>query len=181
MTSLARKRRAPSLNPSCQPKSLLMAKKKNHKTPPATIAVNRQARHEFALDESIEAGLALEGWEVKSLREGRIQLKESYVSVHAGEAWLMGSHISPLISASTHINPNPLRQRKLLMHRTELNRFIGAVERRGYTLVPLRLYWKRGNVKLELALGRGKKLHDKRATSRDRDWNRQKQRILKAG
>ena len=158
-----------------------MAKKNNSKTPPATIALNRQARHEYALDDSIEAGLVLEGWEVKSLREGRLQLKESYVSVRAGEAWLMGAHISPLTSASTHINPNPVRHRKLLLHRTELNRLIGAVERRGYTLVPLRMYWKRGNAKLELALGRGKKLHDKRATSRDRDWNRQKERILKAG
>ena len=158
-----------------------MAKKKTTKTPPATIALNKQARHEYALSDVIEAGLALEGWEVKSLREGRLQLKESYVVIRRGEAWLVGAHISPLTSASTHINPNPLRDRKLLLHRMELSRLIGAVERRGYTLVPLRMYWKRGRAKLEIALGRGKKLHDKRATERDRDWNRQKQRLLKTG
>ena len=157
-----------------------MAKKKI-KAPSATIAQNRKARHDYLLEDRFEAGLVLEGWEVKSLREGRIQLKESYIQVRRGEAWLVGAHISPLLSASTHITPNPLRERKLLLNRTELSRLIGAVERRGYSIVPVNMYWNRGRAKLEIALAKGKKQHDKRATERDRDWDRQKQRVLKAG
>jgi len=157
-----------------------MAKKKT-KAPSATIAQNKKARHDYHLEERFEAGLVLHGWEVKSLREARVQLKESYIQVRHGEAFLVGAHASPLISASTHITPNPLRERKLLLNKTELNRLIGAVERRGYSIVPVNMYWKRGRAKLEVALAKGKKLHDKRATERDRDWDRQKQRVLKAG
>ena len=148
-------------------------------TAPANIGQNRVARHDFILEDRFEAGIVLEGWEVKSLRAGRINLKESYVFIKQGEAWLFGCHITPLLSASTHVNPDPTRTRKLLLHRLELNRLIGATERKGYTLVPLSMYWKRGRVKIEIALGKGKKLHDKRATDKERDWGRQKQRIMK--
>lgn len=155
----------------------MAAKKK--KTPDNTIAVNRKARHEFFLEERFEAGLVLEGWEVKSLREGKIQLNDSYVLVRNGEAWLSGALISPLKTASTHISPSPQRDRKLLLHKSELNKLIGAVERKGYTLVPLSMYWKKGIAKIEVALAKGKQLHDKRATEKDRDWNREKARIIK--
>ncbi len=156
-----------------------MAKtKKKPKT--NTIALNKQARHDFFVEQTYEAGLVLEGWEVKSLREGRVQLKESYVLIKSGEAWLFGAHISPLLSASTHVTPDPLRTRKLLLHADELKHLIGSVERKGYTLVPLALYWKRGRAKLEIGLGKGKKLHDKRAVQKERDWSREKQRLLKS-
>ena len=147
---------------------------------PARIAVNKKARHDFFIEDTFEAGLALEGWEVKSLRDGRAQLGESYVHIRDGEAWLFGAHISPLITASTHIRPDPTRTRKLLLHRAELDRLIGAVERKGYTLVPLNLHWSKGRVKLDVGLAKGKKRHDKRATEKDRDWQRQKARILKS-
>ncbi|MBM4202512.1 MAG: SsrA-binding protein SmpB, partial [Gammaproteobacteria bacterium] len=143
------------------------------------IAVNRQASHEYFIEERFEAGLALEGWEVKSLRAGRAQLKESYVTLKNGEAWLLGAHISPLASASTHIDPDPIRTRKLLLHKHELDRLIGHVERKGYTLIPLALYWSKGRAKLEIGLAKGKKLHDKRASEKDRDWQREKQRVMK--
>ena len=145
------------------------------------IAANRKARHDFFVEETFEAGLALEGWEVKSLRDGRAQLKEAYVAIKDGEAWLLGAHISPLLSASTHIKANPIRTRKLLLHRREIDHLTGAVERKGYTLVPLTLYWKNARAKLEIGLARGKKQHDKRITERDRDWTRQKARLLKHG
>lgn len=145
----------------------------------STIALNKKARHDYLIDERFEAGLALQGWEVKGLRAGRIQIKESYVLVKNGEAFLFGCHISPLNSASTHVNPDPVRSRKLLLHRRELDRLIGAVERKGFTLVPLAMYWKRGRAKLEIALAKGKKAHDKRATEKDRDWKREKARIMK--
>jgi SsrA-binding protein len=144
-----------------------------------TIAVNRQATHEYFIEERFEAGLVLAGWEVKSLRAGRAQLKESYVTLKNGEAWLLGAHISPLASASTHIEPDPTRTRKLLLHHQQLNRLIGQVERKGYTLIPLALYWSKGRAKLEIGLAKGKKLHDKRATEKERDWQREKQRIMK--
>ena len=147
--------------------------------PPTTIALNRKARHDFHIEERFEAGLALTGWEVKSLRAGRAQLQESYVVVRGAEAWLFGAHIAPLVSASTHVNADPVRTRKLLMHRVELDRLIGAVERKGYTLVPLGLYWKRGRAKLEIGLAKGKKQHDKRADEKERDWRRQRDRLLK--
>ena len=147
----------------------------------STIALNKKARHDFHIEERFEAGLALTGWEVKSLRAGRAQLQESYVVVRDSEAWLFGAHISPLLSASTHVDADPTRTRKLLMHRQELDHLIGAVERKGYTLVPLALYWKRGRAKLEIGRAKGKKQHDKRAAEKDRDWERQKGRILKKG
>jgi SsrA-binding protein len=155
-----------------------MAKKKPTE-PSASIAENRKARHEYAVEETYEAGIALQGWEVKSLRAGRAQIKEAYAFVKDGEAFLYGAHISALPTASTHIIPDPIRTRKLLLNRAELNRLIGAVERRGYTLVPLELYWKNGLAKLRLALAKGKQEHDKRATSKDRDWQREKSRLLK--
>ena len=144
-----------------------------------TIALNKKSRHDFILGERYEAGLALEGWEVKSLRAGRIQLRDSYVIIKDGEAWLLGALITPLPTASTHIQPDPQRTRKLLMHREELNKLIGAVERKGYTVVPTAMYWKRGRAKLEIALAKGKQAHDKRATERERDWSREKQRLMK--
>lgn len=144
------------------------------------IARNKRARHEFAVEETFEAGLALEGWEVKSLRAGRAQLTEAYVHLKDGEAWLLGAHITPLITASTHIQADPTRTRKLLLHRHELDRLVGAVERKGYTLVPLDLHWSKGRVKLEVGLAKGKKRHDKRADQKERDWKRQQARILKS-
>jgi SsrA-binding protein len=156
-----------------------MNKSAKKKSKPSTIARNRVARHDYMLEDRFQAGLVLEGWEVKSLREGRVNLAESYVFIRNGEAWLFGCHITPLLSASSHVNPDPTRTRKLLLNRHELNQLIGATERRGYTLVPLSMFWSRGRVKLEIALGKGKKLHDKRATDKDRDWSRQKQRLLK--
>lgn len=159
----------------------MAAKKKKDAAGGFTIALNRQATHDYFIEERFEAGLVLQGWEVKSLRAGRAQLKESYVVLKNGEAFLLGSHISALSTASTHVVPDPVRTRKLLLHASELSRLIGHVERKGYTLVPLALYWKKGRAKLEIGLGRGKKMHDKRATEKDRDWQREKQRVMKHG
>jgi SsrA-binding protein len=145
----------------------------------ASIAENRKARHEYFIEQTYEAGIALQGWEVKSLRDGRLQLKEAYVFLKNGEAYLFGAHISALPTASTHVVPDPIRTRKLLLNRAELNQLVGAVERRGYTLVPLEMYWKGGRAKLRIGLAKGKKEHDKRATSKDRDWQREKSRIMK--
>ena len=153
--------------------------KKKNKASNNTIASNRQATHDYFVEERFEAGLVLQGWEVKSLREGRIQLKESYVLIKRGEAWLSGAHVSPLLSASTHVVPDNIRAKKLLLHQRELSRLIGAVERKGYTLIPLSMYWVRGRAKLEIGLAKGKQLHDKRATSKERDWQREKARIMK--
>lgn len=144
-----------------------------------TIAVNKKARHDYFIEEKIEAGIVLEGWEVKSLRAKSIQLKESYVLVKNMEAWLQGAHVSPLPSVSTHKIPDPTRTRKLLLHSRELARLIGAVERKGYTLVPLSMYWIKGNAKLEIGLAKGKQKQDKRASIKERDWQRDKQRLLK--
>jgi SsrA-binding protein len=157
-----------------------MGKKKTRaKGSSSTIALNKKARHDYFIEDRFEAGLALQGWEVKSLREGRAQLTESYIVINNNEAWLFGFHISPLLSASTHVTPDPTRTRKLLLHRRELDRLIGAVERKGYTLIPLALYWKKGLAKLEIALARGKQSHDKRAADKDREWARNKQRLLR--
>lgn len=159
-----------------------MSRKKSNKKKTSgngRIATNRYANHEYFIEERYEAGLALQGWEVKSLRAGRVQLKESYVLIKRGEAWLFGAHISALASASTHVNPEAIRSRKLLLHRQELNKLIGYVERKGYTLVPLSMYWKNSKVKIEIGLAKGKKLHDKRATAKERDWQREKARIMK--
>lgn len=144
-----------------------------------TIAVNRKARHEYFIEETFEAGLVLEGWEVKSLRDGRLQLNDAYIYLRKGEAWLYGAHISPMITASTHVKPEQIRQRKLLLHRSQLNKLIGAVDQKGYTIVPLSMYWSKGRAKLEIALAKGKQMHDKRATIKDRDWNREKERLFK--
>jgi len=145
----------------------------------ATIALNRKAKHEFSIEERYEAGMALQGWEVKSIRAGRIQLDQGYVILKNNEAWLIGAQITPLQSASTHIDPDPQRTRKLLLNHSELNKLIGLTERRGFTLVPLAMYWKKNRVKLEIGLAKGKKLHDKRADEKKRDWDRTKQQLLK--
>jgi SsrA-binding protein len=151
--------------------------------PPTTrlIAENRKARFDYFIEDRYEAGLALQGWEVKAMRAGRAQLREAYVYLRGGEAFLIGAHIAPLPAASTHITADPVRTRRLLLHRSELQHLIGAVERRGYTLVPLELYWKSGRAKVEIGLAKGKKQHDKRATEKDRDWQRAKARLLRRG
>lgn len=155
--------------------------KKKPKAKDNTIARNKRAFHDYFIKDHYEAGLCLEGWEVKSMREGRVQLAEAYVNIRKGEAWLQGCHISPLNTASTHITPVNTRNRKLLLHRLELDRLIGAVDRKGYTLVPLALYWVKGRAKLDIGLAEGKKAHDKRATEKDRDWGREKARVLRHG
>lgn len=146
-----------------------------------TIALNKRARHDYHLDDRFEAGLALMGWEVKSLREGKAQIGESYALVKDGELYLFGAQIQPLLSASTHVVPEARRTRKLLLHRDQIDHLIGAIERKGVTLVPTALYWKGNKVKLELALARGKQEHDKRAAEKERDWGREKGRLLKGG
>lgn len=158
-----------------------MATKKSKAAAGGTIALNKKARHDFLIEERFEAGLALEGWEVKSARAGKVQLVDAYVIIKKGEAWLIGALISPLLTASTHIHPDSTRTRKLLLHRHELSKLIGAVERKGYALIPLAMYWKNSRVKLEIGLAKGKKEHDKRASDKERDWQREKQRILRHG
>lgn len=143
-----------------------------------TICLNKRARHEYTIDQKFEAGLSLAGWEVKSLRDGRAQLVDSYVVFKNGEAWLVGAHFTPLITACTHVVADPRRDRKLLLHRKELNKLAEAVEAKGYTCVALALYWKQGRVKCEVALVKGKKLHDKRAAEKEKDANREKQRAM---
>lgn len=169
------------LKPSCNMPMYndAMANKKKTQNNDNTIAHNRNARHEFFIEEKFEAGVVLEGWEVKSLREGKCQLSDSYVLVRNGEAWLSNALITALKTASTHVVPQPQRDRKLLLNRSELNKLIGAVERKGYTLIPLSMYWKRGKAKLEIALAKGKQMHDKRATMKERDWQRDKERLFK--
>lgn len=144
-----------------------------------TIAVNRKAHHEYTIEERFEAGLVLQGWEVKSLRAGKVQLDQAYVILKGNECWLLGSTITPLQTASTHVVADPTRTRKLLLHSRELAKLIGSVERKGYTLVPLNMYWKDKYIKLSIGLAKGKKLHDKRASDKERDWERQKQRLSK--
>jgi len=143
------------------------------------IAVNRRARHDYFIEDRLEAGIVLEGWEAKSLRAGRAQISESYVQIRNGEGWLIGAHFAPLNTTSSHVKADPTRSRKLLLNRHELDRLVGAVERKGYALVPLDLHWAKGRAKLAIGLAKGKKQHDKRATSKERDWQRQKARILK--
>lgn len=156
-----------------------MAKTGKKENQSSTIALNKKARHDYFIEERFEAGLALEGWEVKSLRAGRVQISDSYVLLKNAEAFIIGSLITPLPTASTHINPDPQRTRKLLLHRTELNRLIGAVERKGYTLIVTAMYWKAGKVKVEIGLAKGKQAHDKRESLKERDWQREQQRTLK--
>jgi len=143
------------------------------------IAVNRKARHNYFIESSLEAGLVLEGWEVKSLRAGSAQITEAYVQIHKNEAWLIGAHFTPAKTTASYTQATPTRSRKLLIQRYELDRLVGAVERKGYALVPLDLHWTNGKAKLEIGLAKGKKQHDKRADKKDRDWQRQKERILK--
>jgi SsrA-binding protein len=144
-----------------------------------SIVENRKAFHDYFIEERFEAGIALEGWEVKAIRGGRANLKEAYVVVKNGELMLIGAHISPLSTASTHVQPDPTRTRRLLLHREEINRLIGKVERAGYTLTPIDLHYSKGRVKLSIGLAKGKKQHDKRATIKEREWNREQQRLMR--
>ena len=156
-----------------------MARPTDKKRVAQRIAENKKAYFDFNIEETIEAGLALKGWEVKSLRAGKVQITESYVYLREGEAWLIGALITPLNTASAQTVADPTRTRKLLLHRGELDRLIGSVERKGYTLVPLNLHWAKGRAKLEMGLAKGKQNADKRATIKERQWKRQKQRLLK--
>ncbi len=144
-----------------------------------SIADNKKAFHDYFIEEKYEAGIALEGWEVKAIRAARAQLKEAYVIIRNGEIFIIGCHISPLPTASTHITPDPVRTRKLLLHAEEITKLVGKVERAGYTLVPLNLHYKTGRIKLEIGLAKGKKQHDKRETEKEREWQREKQRVMK--
>ena len=144
------------------------------------IVENRKAFHDYFVEERYEAGLVLEGWEVKAIRAGRAQIADAYVIVDKGALWLLGAHISPLLAASTHVKADPARTRKLLMRAEEIRRLVGKVEQRGYTLVPLNLHYSKGRIKLEIGLGRGKLARDKRADQREKDWNREKQRLLRS-
>ncbi len=159
-------------------KEEIMAKKKP-KTPSNTIALNKKARHEYHLDKKFEAGIELQGWEVKSIREGKVNITDTYVHVKDGEVFLLNSQIQPLIQASTHVVCNPTRYRKLLLKRREINELIGAVERQGHTLVCTAMYWKKSWAKVEFYLAKGKQGQDKRDDIKDRDWSRQKERIMK--
>lgn len=156
-----------------------MNTKRKKQAPTDTIAVNRRARHDYALEETFEAGVVLLGWEVKSMRAGLAQLTDTYVHVRDGEAWLINAHITPLSSASTHVIADPMRMRKLLLNAREIAKIFAAISAKGYTAVATKLYWKNNRVKCELALAKGKQAHDKRKTIAERDWNRQKQRIMK--
>jgi SsrA-binding protein len=144
-----------------------------------SIIQNKKAYHEYFIEDKYEAGIMLEGWEVKAIRAGRAQLKEAYVTVKNGELYLFGSHISPLLNASTHIHPDPVRTRKLLLHKLEIDRIIGKVQRAGYTLMPLDMHYKNGRVKLEIGLAKGKKQHDKRATEKEREGKMEAQQAMK--
>jgi SsrA-binding protein len=144
-----------------------------------SIVQNKKAYHDFFIEERFEAGVALEGWEVKSIRAGHVQLKEAYVVVKSAEIFLIGCHVTPLTTASTHIHADPTRTRKLLLHAEEIRKLIGKVERAGYTLVPLDLHYTRGRVKLDVGLAKGKKQHDKREAEKEKDWKREQQRLLR--
>ena len=153
-------------------------KKSAHRSD-AQITDNRKAYHDYFIEERFEAGLELEGWEVKSLRAGKVQLRDCYVLLKDGEAFLLGCLINPLISASTHITPDAQRTRRLLLHKEEINTLIGAVERKGYSAIALSLYWKNGRAKCQIGLAKGKKQHDKREAEKDRVWQRDKQRLMR--
>lgn len=161
-----------------------MSKAANNKTAKdtaknPTIALNRRAKHEYHLEQRFEAGLALHGWELKAIRAGRANIGESYAMVNSGEVFLFGAQITPLIQASSHVVTNDRRNRKLLLHRREIDTLIGRVERDGYTIIPTALYWKGNKVKVEIALAKGKQAHDKRAANKERDWNREKQQVMR--
>jgi SsrA-binding protein len=149
--------------------------------PAMSIVDNRKAFHDYFIEERFEAGLVLEGWEVKAIRAGRAQIKEAYVMLRGAEAYIIGMHVSPLPTASTHVRPDPTRTRKLLLHAAELAKLIGKVEQRGYTLVPLNLHYAKGRIKAEIGLAKGKKQHDKREAEKERDWQREKQRLMRRG
>jgi SsrA-binding protein len=151
----------------------------SHKEAKETIALNKKARFDYYIEEEFEAGLVLEGWEIKSLRAGKVNLSDAHVIVKRGEAFLLGSQIQALPTAAAHLHPDPSRTRKLLLHKRELDQLIGHVERQGYTLIPLSLYWKKNKVKMRLALAKGKKTHDKRETIKERDWQRTRARLMK--
>lgn len=153
--------------------------KKNSHSPDNTIALNRKASHDYHFEASYEAGMELMGWELKSIRQGRINLKESYVLIKQGQAWVIGMHISPLTSASTHISADPTRTRRLLLNRKELKKLIGATQREGYTIIIQSVYWKRNWVKARIALAKGKQTHDKRAAQKSREWERERARLIK--
>lgn len=144
-----------------------------------TISLNKKAYHDYSIEQRFEAGVVFQGWEVKSIRAGRVQLKDSYVVIKHGEAWLIGSHISPLSTVSTHVDADPLRSRKLLLHRKELKTLIGSTQRQGFTLVALSMYWKKNRIKLEIGLAKGKKEYDKRQSIKEKDWQREKARAFK--
>src|SRR3990167_4312273 len=154
-----------------------MSKNKSNKDPERLIIANKKARHDYHLEQFFEAGLVLEGWEVKSIRANKVQIRDSYVILKNGEAWLIGTHITPLNTVSTHFQPDSQRTRKLLLHENELAKLFGAVNRQGYTIVPVDLHWHKNRVKVEIALAKGKQAHDKRETLKEREWDRQKQRI----
>ena len=156
-----------------------MAKKDNAKDSGGQIAINKKARHDYFIEKTHEAGLVLEGWEVKAIRAGRTQLKEAYVVLKGEEVWVIGMHVSPLATASTHVNPDPTRTRKLLLHANEISKLIGKVERAGYALVPIDLHYTRGRIKLEVGLAKGKKQHDKRHDAADKDAKREAERAMK--
>jgi len=150
-----------------------------HKQNSNTIIVNKKARFDYFVEDEYEAGLVLQGWEIKSLRAGKINLSDAHVFIKYGEAWLIGAQIQPLPTASTHMVPDPSRIRKLLLNRNELSKLVGSIERQGYTVVPLSLYWKKNRIKLKIALAKGKKTHDKRDTVKDREWQRDHSRLMK--
>lgn len=159
-----------------------MNKKKSNQGPhskKALIASNKKAYHDYHVSQTIEAGLVLEGWEVKSIRAGRIQLKDSYVIFQRGEAWLIGAHFSPLPNVPNYLHPDPSRTRKLLLQQREIGKLLGATQKEGFTVIPLNLHWKQHRVKVDIALGKGKKIYDKRETIKRRDWEREKHRVLK--
>lgn len=158
-----------------------MANKKKPKSTNSSIAQNKKARHDFIIEDTFDAGIVLEGWEVKSIRDGRVQMTDTYVMIKGSEIFWVAGQITPLLSASTHINPEPNRARKLLLNRREIDKLIGAVDRKGYTLVPLKMFWSKGRAKMQIGLAKGKKEHDKRAADKDRDWDREKSRIMKTG
>jgi SsrA-binding protein len=144
-----------------------------------SIAQNKKSFHDYFIEEKHEAGIMLEGWEAKAIRAGRVQIKEAYVVIRSAEIYLIGCHISPLTTASTHINPDPIRTRKLLLHAEEISKLIGKVERAGYTLLPLDMHYTRGRIKLEIGLAKGKKQHDKREAEKEREWKREKEQVMK--
>lgn len=156
-----------------------MSNKKPKKNAPAKIAVNKKARFDYFIEDQLEAGIILEGWEVKSLRAGKLNITESYVLLKDGEAWLFGAHIIPLQSASTHVNPDPTRTRKLLLHKAQIQKLETAVSRKGQTCIALSMYWSKGRAKVEIALAEGKQKHDKRESQKEKDWSRDKARLLR--